>query len=124
VRDAVSTGLSQSETIDQIRERILETYDFAVESRAERIARTETVGAANAGAMQAINESSAPYKTWITSRDDRVRDTHAELEGATIKKDEAFVTSDGETLMFPGDPNGGPGAIINCRCNVVATFDD
>ncbi len=124
VRDAVSTGLSQSETIDQIRERILETYDFAVESRAERIARTETVGAANAGAMQAIKESSAPYKTWITSRDDRVRDTHAELEGATIKKDEAFVTSDGETLMFPGDPNGGPGAVINCRCNLVATFDD
>lgn len=124
VRDAVSTGLSQSETIDQIRERILETYDFAVESRAERIARTETVGAANAGAMQAIKESSAPYKTWVTSRDDRVRDVHAVMDGKTIKKDESFVTPDGETLMFPGDPNGGPGAIINCRCNVVATFDD
>lgn len=124
VRDAVSTGLSQSETIDQIRERILETYNFAVESRAERIARTETVGAANAGAMQAIKESSAPYKTWITSRDDRVRDAHAAMEGQTIKKDEYFVTPDGETLMFPGDPNGGPSAIINCRCNVVATFDD
>ena len=124
IRDAVSTGLSQSETIDQIRERILETYDFAVESRAERIARTETVGAANAGAMQAIKESSAPYKTWVTSRDDRVRDVHAFMDGKTIKKDESFVTPDGETLMFPGDPNGGPGAIINCRCNVVATFDD
>ena len=124
IRDAVSTGLSQSETIDQIRERILETYDFAVESRAERIARTETVGAANAGAMQAIKESSAPYKTWVTSRDDRVRDVHAVMDGKTIKKDESFVTPDGDTLMFPGDPNGGPGAIINCRCNVVATFDD
>lgn len=124
LRDAIASGLSQSETIDQIRERIVETYDFAVGTRAERIARTETIGAANAGSYSTIKDSPAEKKMWVTSRDSRVRDEHQEMDGVAITKNDKFKFSNGDYLDFPGDPEGDPGSIINCRCSIVGVFDE
>lgn len=119
VRDATAAGLSQSETIDQIRERIVEVYDFAATGRAERIARTEVIGASNAGSMQAMTQLGAVAKEWLTSRDDKVRETHDLMEGLTVPLTDVFISPDGESLQYPGDPSAGPGAIINCRCTVL-----
>jgi HK97 family phage portal protein len=119
VRDAAASGLSQSETIDQIRERITEVYDFAATGRAERIARTEVIGASNAGALQAMKDLGAVGKEWLTSRDDRVRETHDAMDGQVVGVGESFLSPDGETLQYPGDQSAGPGAVINCRCTVV-----
>ncbi len=123
VRDAVSTGLSQSETIDQIRERINETYDFADKTRAERIARTEVIGASNASGVDAMKQMGVQGKMWITSRDNDVRNTHEGLDEKIIGVDEYFITKTGEKLRFPGDPEGGPGEIINCRCAIAPVFE-
>ena len=123
VRDAVGAGLSQSETIDQIRERINETYEFAATSRAERIARTEVIGASNAGGEQAMKDLGAIGKEWLTSRDDRVRDTHAQMDGQVVDINQPFISSDGESLMYPGDQSAGPGAVINCRCTLTPIME-
>lgn len=119
VRDAAATGLSQSETIDQIRERITEVYDFAAGGRAERIARTEVIGASNAGSMQAMRDLGTVGKEWLTSRDDRVRETHDAMDGQRVAVNDAFISPDGETLQYPGDQSAGPGAVVNCRCTIV-----
>jgi len=119
IRDASAAGLSQSETIDQIRERITEVYDFAATGRAERIARTEVIGASNAGSLQAMKDLGAVGKEWLTSRDDRVRDTHDAMDGQRVAANEVFISPDGETLQYPGDQSAGPGAVINCRCTLV-----
>lgn len=90
--------------------------------RAERIARTETTGAYNAGAMQAYAEEQAAVKTWLCAPDDRTRDAHLEANGQVVAVSEPFDVG-GELLMYPGDPSGSPGNVINCRCTTIAGTD-
>lgn len=54
-------------------------------------------------------------KVWIAVLDQKTRIGHVFADGQIVDADEPFLV-DGEYLMFPGDPNGSPGNIINCRC--------
>ena len=56
-------------------------------------------------------------KTWYTSRDERVRNTHAALHGRTVDLFESYDTPSGP-LRFPGDPLAPPSETINCRCRL------
>jgi len=47
-----------------------------------------------------------------------VRDSHIEVHGDVVPLNEPFLVDSSE-MMHPGDPNGGPEEIINCRCAVV-----
>lgn len=99
--------------------------------QAERIIRTESVAAANyatsESAKQMFNEQDL-MKEWITAEDGRVRRiprdqaSHRAMNGVTIEASERFKvpTKNGiDLLMFPGDPNGSPSNVINCRCTVA-----
>ena len=60
-------------------------------------------------------------KRWVTMQDRRVRDTHREVEGATIPIDEFFQVG-GALMLYPKDViNGGdfPEEIVNCRCSCI-----
>lgn len=57
-------------------------------------------------------------KAWRTRRDQRVRLTHADLEGDFVPLDESFVTVAGNTLRRPGDPQAPLSETINCRCRL------
>ena len=59
-------------------------------------------------------------KTWFTVGDDRVRDTHEYLEGATVPVNERFYTFDGDSAMYPGG-FAMPQNNINCRCAIWLT---
>ena len=54
-------------------------------------------------------------KTWI-ARMVRTRDTHASLNNKTVPANEDWITTAGNPLAFPGDPDGEPEEIINCHC--------
>lgn len=58
-------------------------------------------------------------KTWLTMLDDKVRDTHEEIEGVTIGIDELFQVGNSQ-MKFPHDwtTNPDPKEVINCRCAV------
>ena len=101
-----------------------------------RIARTETTGAANYGAIQAGKSTGIrQQKVWITNPDERTRRRpedrfdHVIMDGVSIGVDELFEQG-GVTLAFPGDPDAQPrgdsaGMVINCRCAVsVAPMRD
>lgn len=124
VQEAVTAGYEESETISQIVDRIDSVYEFADESRAIRIARTETAGAANAGNNEALKRAGAEKKEWLSSRDNRTRETHVELDGQVVGVNEKFISPDGASLAFPGDPSGPPEEVINCRCVVTIADDD
>ena len=65
-------------------------------------------------------------KEWVSGSDDRVRDgefDHLEADGQQVLLNEPFIVS-GEELMFPGDPSGSAGNVINCRCAQVFLVDD
>jgi uncharacterized protein with gpF-like domain len=49
---------------------------------------------------------------WLTARDDRVRDSHQELDGEVAAVGDRFSNG----LLYPLDPAGPPEEIVNCRC--------
>ena len=71
----------------------------------------------NAGVLVAGALLGKTKKTWITSRDERVRGTHVGLHGQTVGLFESFDTPSGP-LRFPGDPLAPPSQTINCRCRL------
>lgn len=54
-------------------------------------------------------------KTWVTMKDNRVRETHEPLEGITIPLEDKFVSYDGDEAYQPGGFSR-PDNNINCRC--------
>lgn len=71
----------------------------------------------NAGVLVAGMLEGKTKKTWYTSRDERVRGTHAALHGQTVDLFDSYQTPSGP-LRFPGDPLAVPGETINCRCRL------
>jgi hypothetical protein len=54
-------------------------------------------------------------KIWRSAGDNRVRDSHAHLDGTEIDIDGTFSNG----LKRPKDPNGRPEEVCNCRCTIL-----
>ena len=87
------------------------------------IARTETIRASNAGSTQVYKDWGVQKHEWLSTMDDRTRDDHAEANGLVVEIGKPFMVG-GEELEFPGDPNGSPGNVINCRCTTIPVIED
>ena len=124
VEEAVAAGFNESETIAQLKKRIDGVYKFADKHRAERIARTETLSASNAGNQEGMAKTGVKKKEWLSSRDDKVRATHKTMDSQSVAIGQEFVSPSGDTLRFPGDPQAQPGETINCRCTVLPVIED
>lgn len=115
-QEVIAEGLTNNWTVDQISDELQAHYVTMSTSRAFRIARTEVVGASNFGAFSAAKQSGvAVTKTWISSRDERVRPDHADADGQEVPMDVAFSVG-GESLMYPGDPSASADQTNYCRC--------
>jgi SPP1 gp7 family putative phage head morphogenesis protein len=113
-------GLAQDGVADMIRAAIPSMSSY----RAGVIARTETHGAANFGAMEAARETGvALRREWVSAEDERTRDSHVAANGQIVGMDEPFAVGDA-LLMYPGDPDGPPEETINCRCAIAFVVDD
>jgi HK97 family phage portal protein len=113
LREAVRAGVEANEGTDEIAARVREVYADADRRRSYVIARTEVGGAANYGSQEAARQSGVVTgKEWISSRDDRVRDSHQAIDGEKQPLEQRFSNG----LMQPGDPDGDPGEVISCRC--------
>ena len=85
------------------------------------IAETETHRSINTGAQDGAQEyadthrKETVFKTWVTMQDDRVREQHDLLDGATVPLNARFYSWTGDSARFPGDFVS-PELNINCRC--------
>ena len=68
------------------------------------------------------NEGITLKKTWVTMGDEKVRDTHAYLEGITIDSNAHFVTFDGDMALFPGAFTKAQNN-ANCRCILIYSLE-
>jgi len=99
-----------------------ETEEEAVAAQEAQVARisnwfsTATLGAATLYAAESTG--TVQTKTWVTMRDDAVRDTHAPLDGETKEINDFFTvkTTPPAQMQYPGEPVGPVDAWINCRC--------
>ncbi|MBA7618927.1 hypothetical protein ES703_26259 [subsurface metagenome] len=107
VKRVILAGTDENLSTPQIARNIRKFYDDRSAFKSMRVARTEVSHAAGWGQREAARQSGVvKTKTWITSRDDRVRDSHAAMDGETVDFNEPY--SDGST--YPGEQD------IMCRC--------
>lgn len=126
LRAVIEKGVADGLSIPKIAELVSEHNLAAIiPNRARTIARTETVAASNAASLAAAESTELPLaKEWISTADDRTRDSHQSVE--TVAMDEPFVLDSGSELDFPGDWSNGAdaGDIVNCRCTQAYTVVD
>jgi len=123
LRKELQEALRNHEGINEIMKRVARVFDLSEKGwRAERIARTETIRAANKGTLEGYRQAGVRKKEWVTALDERTREWHAEADGQIVGIDEPFIVG-GEQLMYPGDPNGSPENTINCRCTVAPVIE-
>lgn len=132
---AIARGFLEGLGQDDIADLIMEKAPQVSENRAKTIARTEVHGAANYGALQAAKSAEVPTrKEWLSAQDKRTRSIengdewdHLNYDKTTVGLDEnfPFISKNGQrdVLMYPGDPSGAAGNVINCRCTLAFVVD-
>lgn len=127
IRSQVTQGLIQGESIPKIAKRLSEVVPNRNAKQMVLHARTAMTGAQNGGRMERFKEAEALgikfKKVWIATLDSRTRDRHADLDGQAVKPDEYF-DSGKFRILYPGDPNGEPSTVWNCRCTLGTKLDD
>ena len=76
------------------------------------------------GGMDYVNNGSFGFtKTWVTVKDNAVRETHRYLEGMSVPLEEEFFTYDGDHAPYPGRFQNVENN-ANCRCIVRLMTDE
>lgn len=115
VTQGIQDGLSERQ-IGKLIDAVAPTKSA---SRAQTIARTETHAAAMASAQASAEATGIEMvREWVASGGERTRESHDAASGQIVGMNEPFIIN-GEELMYPGDPNGSAGNVVNCRCAVV-----
>lgn len=124
VASEMAVGVNLGEGVDKLAARVdsvlSTTGSERWPNRAVVVARTEAIGAMNAGRFEAFRvfaseEDGELEQMWLATDDSRTRHTHRDAEGQRVPIGEAFTVG-GFSLRFPGDPSGPPQEIIQCRC--------
>lgn len=117
-------GILLGEPVPEIASRLEKITDMNRAS-AMRNARTMITGAENSGRLAAtrrLEESGVVLKrVWISAHDKVVRELHRSLDGQERGVEEPFST-DGYTIMYPGDPAAAPVMVYNCRCTTGVIY--
>lgn len=117
IQDGFREGYSIDQMTGTIQRELEKRLRVVHDWEAERIARTEVIGAANKGSYDgALSTGLDVKKAWLTSGLKGVRGSHQMYEGM------GFVPMSHDYnvgLRHPGDPNGSPEEVINCRCTII-----
>ena len=124
VESIIQRGLVAGASVPQIASNLSNSLAFS-QDRSLRIARTESTKAVNAATDQAYRQAATAgidiQKQWLSSRDAKVREAHAELDGVVVGVNEEFE-SEGYTSPSPAN-FGDPSLDVNCRCTIVPVID-
>ena len=120
---SVTSSILQGKSIPNIAKDLQTRIPDMNKASAIRTARTAVTGAQNAGRMDSYVAAEKMgikvRKEWLATIDGRTRHSHAMLDGKVVDKDKKFENG----CMFPGDPNGPPWEVYNCRCTLIAAVD-
>ena len=128
VLDSIGEGVDAGETMDELAGRVRAEFNEIDRGRSHVIAQTEVAAAFGYGRDKAMRKAGVKRKAWLTSGNDNVRESHREagrdysVENA-IPIDEPFIVG-GHKLMYPGDPAGPAGEVVNCHCVELAVADE
>jgi hypothetical protein len=127
VSSQVAQGVGLGEGIAPLTKRVDTVLSTTASerwpNRATVVARTEAIGALNAGRSDAFAafaaEADEPMeKLWLATEDRRTRPTHRVADGQRVPVGATFQVG-GFHLAFPGDPTGPAQEVIQCRCTML-----
>lgn len=111
-------GVAAGEGIPALQRRVQAVFTHATGARTEAIARTEVVGASNAGKLAwATQTGEVETKSWLAALDDRTRPTHVSAHGQTVPLDGNFTVG-GVTGPAPHQFHLAR-EVVNCRCTMT-----
>lgn len=119
MNEQVLQGILQGESIDKIAARFQTV--FGMNRRSARTnARTAVTYAQNKGRYDSFGSATKNgtilVKHWSATHDKRTRDSHMDIDGEEVEYEKEFSNG----LQFPGDTNGRPEEVYNCRCAMSA----
>lgn len=122
----LENGLGIEEISDRFYVRLKGEWTRQTYWRALRISQTEVIGASNRGSFEAARNSGYQMtKTWLTAPIGVAKTERHALPGAiqseTVAMEAKFLVDGGQgyrEMDCPGDDNGGPENVINCRCSI------
>lgn len=126
IKGALADGAAKGESIPDLAKRIEGLFSQTYANRATTVARTEVISAYNGSTALAIDNAPDDVvagQEWISTLDDRTRDDHLEADGTIVGRGETFSVG-GDDLAYPGDPDGDPSNVINCRCTIAPVTPD
>lgn len=119
ISSAVTQGILQGEPIKNISKRLMTVTNMDTSS-AIRNARTMITSAQNKGRQDAYDRLKSDgvdlTEVWVSTLDGRTRHSHRLLHGATKDSEGRYPNG----LEYPGDPDGEPEEVYNCRCTEIA----
>ena len=115
--------------IDRMVGRYRERY---VKYRSEVIGRTEALRSVNQASSNMYDQAvengdlnpEGVVRTWLSTGDDRTRDSHIAANGQRRALNEPFQMSSGALLQYPGDPSAPAAETILCRCTLTTRIED
>lgn len=119
INTALTSGILQGKSIKNLTDSFMVVMQNN-RTAAIRNARTAVTSAQNSGRQECYNRAVEKgielEKEWMATNDSRTRDSHKHLDGVIVKYNEPFPNN----LMYPGDPDGEPAEVYNCRCTMTA----
>lgn len=123
ITKSVTSSILQGKSIKHMADDLQKRITTMSRDSAIRTARTAVTGAQNAGRMDSYAAAEKMgikvKKEWLATLDSRTRHSHAMLDGEKVDQDKKFSNG----CRFPGDPQGPPWEIYNCRCTLIAAVD-
>lgn len=123
ITKSVTSSILQGKSIKHMADDLQKRITTMSRDSAIRTARTAVTGAQNAGRMDSYAAAEKMgiklKKEWLATLDARTRHSHAMLDGEQVPQDKKFSNG----CRFPGDPQGPPWEIYNCRCTLIAAVD-
>lgn len=120
---SVTSSILQGRSIKGMADDLQSRITTMNRDSAIRTARTAVTGAQNAGRLDSYYAAEKMgikcRKQWMATLDGRTRHSHAMLDGEIVNNDKKFSNG----CRFPGDPNGPPSEIYNCRCTLVSEIE-
>lgn len=120
---SVTSSILQGKSIKHMADDLQKRISTMSRDSAIRTARTAVTGAQNAGRMDSYAAAEKMgiklKKCWLATLDARTRHSHAMLDGEQVAQDKKFSNG----CRFPGDPQGSPWEIYNCRCTLIAAVE-
>lgn len=124
LRKPIAEQIEKGGSIDDITGMLAGEFDKLSGSRAQLIARTETLGSVNFGQFATYQLEGVKRKEWISTPDGDTRESHRQkpvgVGGEVVDMDKPFSNG----LMYPGDPDGGASEVVNCRCSLIAAIEE